>query len=302
MRTTRRLAAAAAIGALALSTMAAEGDGAVAPTVEATGTRAGGVVTVSGTATPGSGIGAESIEGFLTSFAEANVGNAGGINLQDAFIEQTDEGLVFTWKVESLAAPAAPEVVRYTWSFAVGEATFQLQAKSTNVASVTLADDPAGHVTHAGSSFQVRGNCVAEYMGTPVSNCPHIGWTDGAFNTADGTITMTIPFDFDERIQPGAVILENQTASASVAANYQAVASNNTTGSYINDWKQPYSVGLVVWGVAFPSDADPTKVKGGKPLTLNADGTFSGEIEVEDDETAFVRACTGFTCTVIPVA
>lgn len=301
MRTLRRITTATAVAALALTTVAADGTG-TAPSLDVTGSRAGNVVTFSGTAAGGADLGAQSINGLITDFQESNVGSAGQINLVDALMESTPDGINFTWLLDNLAAPPPPEGVRYTWSFAIDDATFQLQAKTTNLGSVTLADDPAGHVTNAGASFQVRGNCVAEYLGTPVANCPHIGWVEGAFNTSDNTVTMFVPYGFHEAIQPGVVVVEHQTASASVSANFQAVISNNTTGSQINAWAKPFSAGLVVYVSAASADTDLDKLKGGVPVELNEDGSFSGEIELEDDEVAFVRACTGFTCTAAMVA
>ncbi len=294
MQTVRRLATAAAVAALALSTVAAEGDP-TPPTLEVSGKVAGGVATVTGTAVAGEP-GRESVNGLPTSWADPTLGGHAGIELVDAFIEPVEDGLQFTWKVTDLHAPAPPEVVRYTWSFLIGEASFQLQAKTSNIASSTLYDDPAGHVTHAGSSFQVRGNCEAEWLGTPVSNCPHIGWIDGEFDTANGEIRTTLPYDFHELVVPGAVIVEHQTAGMSIAASAQAVASNSATSSFINGWTKPYVAGLGVFLVAAPADVDPSKVRGGTPLEVGEDGSFTGSIELEAGEAAFVRACSGFLC------
>ncbi len=299
MKTVRRLAAATAIAALALTSVAADGDP-VAPTVSATGKTVAGVTTVSGTAAAGTP-GVESVNGFVTDFAETNVSSQTGHRLTDAMISQDADGITFTWQVENLHAPAPPEGVRYTWSFLIGEASFQLQAKSTNVASITLADDPAGHVTNAGASFQVRGNCVAEYLGTPVANCPHIGWTDGAFDTANNQVTMTVPFGFHELIVPGAVIVENQTAGMSIAASYQAVANTSAISTFINDWSKPYVADLGVFLTVASKDLDIAKVKGGELLELGANGSFTGSIEVDADQQAYIRACTGFTCTTVAV-
>lgn len=300
MTIARRLATTACIAALAVSGLAAK-DGGSAPTLEAKGSIKGGVATVQGSARAGAP-GPGSVEGIVTDFAQADVSTQAGTQLTDALVEATDDGLTFTWQLANLSAAAPPEVVRYTWSFAIGEETFQLQAKTTNIASITLADDPAGHVTHAGASFQVRGNCVAQYQGTPVANCPHIGWTEGAFDTANDQVTMTVPWGFHELIEPGAVVVENQTAGMSIAASFQAVANTSNLSSFINEWTRPYVAGLGVFVATAPADTDPARVKGGKPLAVAKDGSFKGTVEVEPGDAVFVRACTGFTCTVKRVA
>ncbi|MFT5222889.1 MAG: hypothetical protein ACI867_001199 [Glaciecola sp.] len=292
----RQIGAGVAIAALAFSTVAAEGDPSPV-TLTATGSSSGGVTTVSGVATA-ENPGAESVAGFLTEFAD---GSALGLNLVDATIEQTETGLHFVWLVDNLAAPAPPELTRYNWSFSIDGETFQLQAKTSNLASVTLPDDPAGHVTNAGASFQVRGNCTDSYQGTPVAGCPHIGWVTGAFDTANNAITMDVPYGFHELIQPGAILVESQSAAMSISASGQAGVSNATISSYINDWGRPYSSGLTVSLVEAEADANPAKLRGGTQLELAEDGAFTGSIEVDSDLVAWVVACTGFTCTGIAI-
>lgn len=264
---------------------------------------AGTTATASGTAAFDGISPAASVGGTNTQFADPAVAGAAGIDLKDALIETLPEGagLRFTWKLASLPAQVPPEGVRYTWSFAVGQDLYQLQAKRTNVASVTVPDDPAGHVTAlaGGGFFQLRGNCTASYQGTPVSNCPHVAFLEGAFDTAAGTVTMDVPFgaDFAPSIVPGATIVANETAGMSVSAAFQAVISNATVSDFINGWK-PYFVG--------PQVAVTTGLDGGRPETasryvpavLAEDGTWTASTPIGSQHTQlFVRACEGTVCS-----
>ena len=285
----------AAVGLLASSALAAP----TGLTVDEV-TRTGDVVTAAGTAAFDGLTPATSVGGSNTAFAAPPVSGALGTDLTDALLETLPDGagLRFTWKLASLPAQVPPEGVRYTWSFAVGTATYQLQAKRTNVGSLTVADDPAGHALATDGFFQLRGNCVADTMGAPVANCPHLAFLEGAFNTAEGTVTMDVPFDteFAPAITSGAVIVENLTAGMSISAALQAGVSNTASSDFINGWK-PYYAGPQV---ALATSTATSNASSGSyvPAVLAEDGTWTGALDKRPatHSRLFVRSCEGTTC------
>jgi hypothetical protein len=290
----------ATAGLLASSALAAP----TATTVDSV-SRAGTTVTASGTALFDGLAPATSVGGTNTDFAQPAVSGAAGTDLKDALIETLPdaEGLRFTWKLASLPAQVLPEGVRYTWSFAVGNSRYQLQAKRTNVASITIPDDPAGHAAAlaAGGFFQLRGNCTANYMDTPVANCPHIAFLKGAFNTAAGTVTMDVPFASQAApdIKPGAVLVANDTAGMSISAAFQAFISNATISDFTNGWQPYYVGGQVAVATGLPTGkAETAKYT---PAVVDADGAWTGTVTgVPANHTQlFVRSCEGATsaCT-----
>lgn len=222
-----------------------------------------------------------------------------GVDLQKAFVTETDKGLVFTWKVRSLPASPPPEVTRYTWSFGIGDKTFQLQAKRSNAGSLTAIDDPQGHVTSAqAGAFQLRGNCAATYGGTPapVSNCPHLAFLTGAFDSAKGEVRMELPYGHPKakEVVPGAALVPVETAGMSISAAYQAAVSNTFVSTYINGW-DTYHVGRTVGvGVGLADDGEPASTV---QAVLDGDD-YAISFPVEGDaDTAFVRACQATTCS-----
>lgn len=259
--------------------------------------RTGTSVTASGTAVFDGVVDAVSVGGTNTDMPAAPAAGPAGVQLVDALIEPLPDaaGLRFIWKLESLPAQAPPEGTRYTWSFGVGDKTFQLQAKRTNIGSTTVLDDPAGHAAAMGESgfFQLRGNCTAEYMGTPVSSCPHIAFLSGAFNTADGTVTMDVPFGLEvaPEIAPGAVITEVQTAAMSITAAFQAGVSNANTSDFTNGW-EPYFVGGNVMVATGSATANPKALQY-KPTTLDGDSWTATVTSPLSHTTLYVRSCEG---------
>jgi hypothetical protein len=283
------LAATAALSATALASPSSAGVGSVS--------RSGSTVTASGTAAFGALTGPVSVGGTNTEFPQADVASAAGVDLVDARIGPlaNGSGLRFTWQLRHLPSVVPPEGARYTWSFKVGEAVFQLQAKRSNIASVTLPDDPAGHVAAAaaGSSFQLRGNCSDTYQGTvPLANCPHLRFLTGGFDPATDTVTMDVPFGAAPEIVRGAAIVEAQAATMSIAAGPQAVASTAAASDYTNGWTTYY---------AGPSVGLATGAASANPRTLNyaaaslQDGAWSGTLTKVPaaHTTLFVRTCQG---------
>ena len=262
---------------------------------------AGTKVTASGTALFDGVAPATSVGGTSTDFAGAPAGAAAGIELVDATIETLPDaaGLRFTWKLTSLPASPPPETTRYTWSFAAGGKTFQLQAKRTNMVGTTTVDDPAGHVGAMGKSgfFQLRGNCGADFNGAPISNCPHLAFVEGAFDAANKQVTMDVPFGLPAapEIAPGAVLTAVETAAMSISAALQAGVSNTYVSDFINGWR-PYFVGGGVGLATGSSTIDPAKLSY-TPATL-ADGAWTGTANVAKNATTLhVRSCEGTACS-----
>lgn len=162
-----------------------------------------------------------------------------GVDLTGFFAYQPDPAvpkLVFEWDVTGLPDTGSlPEAIRYTAPFRIGTTQWQLQAKLTNVASVTLIDDPAGHAREPGH-FQLRGNCTASWPQPPsnVGNCPHIAWLEGEFDVTEDVVRIELPIgaSFMPQLIPGAELRRNSSTNSTlvnISASYQAVASNATT-------------------------------------------------------------------------
>jgi hypothetical protein len=235
-----------------------------------------------------------------------------GVDLTGGFVSQPDPAnptLSFEWKVTNLPPPSSlPEAIRYTIPFKIntasGEKTYQLQAKYSNVASVTMADDPAGHGRAPGTFFQLRGNCVANYQGAPLANCPHVAWLTGSFNATTDTVRIDLPLgqSYAPDIAPGAVLLPNVVATTTISASYQAVASNATTtdealwGEEVTYTVPSTSVRL---GIA-PAGTNPDNVNFSKAATVNDSGSFTGSLDAPGPGSyeVFAKACFGSNCAV----
>ena len=313
MRRVRPLVALAIAGAMLLP-----GAATAAPSVSITGvTVTGDTGSVTGTATFDA-IGAQSVVTEESSFQSGNVGGtpageAAGLGLTNATITPITGGLRFTWHLSSMPAQVPPEGVRYNWAFKIGTRIYQLQAKRTNMASVTTLEDPMGHVNQLRNQkefFQLRGACVDNYTGTPspVAGCYHLAWLDGAFNIEQKTVTMDLPYETRDSIgrlvapdfKPGAVLVDNGgegSAGMVIAASFQAVISNTIVSRYINGIA-PYYVGPnISLGVAAPNQ-EPSAVDYKTQAVLNG-STFTGTVSglSANKNTVFVRACNGTECS-----
>lgn len=86
-----------------------------------------------------------------------------GLDATEIAIRQPDPfnpEVEFTIRVTELNAQPAPEVIRYLWQFTVGGEEFWIQAKTSDVSTVTaFSDDPQGTLTHIPGSFRLRGDC-----------------------------------------------------------------------------------------------------------------------------------------------
>lgn len=272
------------------------------PSLDATATRTGDTVTVTGIADLPSP-GRTDVGAFITGFSEPDIGTAVGIDLVGASIEPIDGGLRFYWEMSSLPPDVPPEAVRYNWAFSTPDGqVFQLQAKRTNLASVTTVEDPAGHVLQApeGEYFQLRGNCQAAYLGTPMNGCYHLAFLEGGVDADAGEVWMDLPFRARDGI--GRLVAESfvsgtriqastdRSAGMSIAASLQAVVSNTATSQYAAYWT-PYYTGPAVEVAVGPANAAIDGLSFA-PATLAEDGSFAGAVTGEGD-TAFVRGCYG---------
>ena len=285
---------------------------------ELTGVSAGGgagTVDISGTASFG---GQAPVQ-----IAEDSVGDGpvnpdraheDGVDLTAASIYQPnpdDPTLVFEWDVTNLPAGGRPEAVRYTFPFRIGNKSFQPQAKLTNVASITMLDDPAGHARLPGDHFQLRGNCVPNYPveQSPLANCPHVAWLDGQFDPANNTIRLYMPIGaaFAPEVVPGARLDREVVATTTIVAAYQAVVSNaDTSDEALWEEGKSYTVPQkqVSLGVA-PAGTPPDQVAFTEPAALDEGDAFSGSVDTSGlgpgAYEVFVRACFGSNCDVATV-
>ena len=307
MRASRMVRAAAAMSLVA--GLAAMPAGAAPSLSIASAVRNGATATVSGTAAFAPITEAQSVEGTDTDFADLAVAQAAGIDLTEAKIQPLADGsgLKFIWQLSSMPAQVPPEGIRYTWSFRIGETQYQLQAKRTNLVSITTAEDPVGHAKQAtvGDYFQLRGACVASYEGTPTAGCYHLAFLKGQFDPAAKTVTVELPYQTRDAIgrqvapdfKPGALLEENLTANMSIVAAAQAVIGNTTTSDYITGWN-PYYVGPRVDLAVGPANASPDSLSFTTPASLS-DGTFSGTVSglTGAATTVFARGCNGTECS-----
>lgn len=224
-----------------------------------------------------------------------------GLDLQDALIAPLDNGLRFIWQLSSPIEVIPPEGLRYNWSFTVGGQNYQLQAKVTNMASLTTTEAPEAHVQQLASGkafFQLRGRCTPAYLGTPVAGCFHLGFLDGNFDMENGRITMDLPYGMGiaPDVVRGVTIVEAQSAGMSISASLQAVVSNATISAYINGWGQYVTVPTVAAN-RVSAATDPAFATYDDPMTLAEDGTFSGLVDGAGSK-VIARACHGARCSI----
>lgn len=266
--------------------------------------RDGDVVEITGTADlgePGRTCAVADGDGFPTALAHADAADALGLDLVDACMERTEDGLRFIWVMGSpLPEQVPPEAVRYNWAFQAGEQTIQLQAKRTNVANSTTAEDPIGHAQHLAQGdvgwFQVRGACVTAYLGTPVAGCYHLDFVEGGFDHAAGEVWMELPFNprddkgrpYAPDFQEGATIIESASAGMSIAASGQAGVSNTSTSAFINGWAQYCTVDAVLAGLGGATGVTPSV-----PVDVAEDNSFVTTLTGAGSH-AHVAACSGF--------
>lgn len=227
-----------------------------------------------------------------------------GVDLTGGYISQPDATtpeLVFEFDVTGLPDTGSlPEVIRYGFPFTVGTGNFMIQAKFTNLVATTTVDDPAGHATHAGASFQLRGNCGVLVA---INNCGHVGWLEGEWDVEDSAVRVTMPLgsSLAPQLVPGATIAENpDSLGGDIVASYQAyVSTAETQDSAV--WEE---------GTTYTVPARTVRlgiVPAGAPAQFTVDGTvaangsdFSGSLTTEGlapgDHDVWVEACFGTNC------
>ena len=240
------------------------------------------------------------------------VGEAAGLKLTDATITPITGGLRFTWHVASLPEQTPPEGVRYNWAFKIGSKLYQLQAKRTNLLSLTTAENPVGHVQQAAAQknfFQLRGACVDAYEGAPANGCYHLAFLNGSFDVPNKRVSIDLPFETRDSIgrlvapdfKPGAVLEDNggtSTGGSVISAGFQAVLSFNAyMANSINGIAKYYVGPSVALGVAAPGQ-DPSTITYSAPAALTG-STFTGNVSglTSSKNTVYVRACNGTECS-----
>jgi hypothetical protein len=246
---------------------------------------------------------------------EPGASGTAGIDLTQATIRQPEAALPYlelTWKVASMPTPdttpgAPPETIWYVLNFNANNKAFRVQAKTSNVASTTVADDPTGGATHAGRAFQLRGNCAVVVA---VNNCGHLAWLDGTFDQPNKQVQVRIPLDLANAadLRPGVTITPTNasTGAPNIYAAYNVGVTQFSPVSMADgaDWFSDTEgvagytipVSTVRLGVA-PAGTDPGAVTYNVAATLAADGSFTGSLgNVPAGSEVFARSCFGTSC------
>ncbi|HYH27744.1 MAG TPA: plastocyanin/azurin family copper-binding protein [Actinomycetota bacterium] len=246
----------------------------------------------------------------------ADLADDTGVDLLSAHAYQPDPNrgeLIFEWKLTGLPASGSlPEAIRYTIPFKIGSNQYQIQAKLTNNASLTLVDDPAGHVANSGKAFQLRGNCTTNWNGTGSANCPHISWLSGQFDAANKTVRVRVPLGITPDFAPGKALVRNDSSNAGlnlISASYQAVVTlAGTTGdemTFGSDELESFSYAIpskqVRLGIA-PAGTDPASVAYTGSATVGQNGAFTGTLPIAGlaagSYDVYAEACFAAKCAV----
>lgn len=204
-----------------------------------------------------------------------------------------DPTLEFSIPLAELNFQPLPEAIRYLWQFSVGGEEFWIQAKTSDVSTVTaFSDDPQGSLTHIPGSFRLRGNCGEVGL---VATCVHLAWLDGVFDTGRNEVRINLPLDLfaAPEITRGASIDPEDGMTASIQA---VVSSDATSDTVFQDIAyeiggKTVRVGIVPAGSppAFTTDA-----------TVAFDNTFSASLDVSDlapgDYDVWTEACFATNC------
>lgn len=212
-------------------------------------------------------------------------------------------GVEFIIRVTDLQAPPPQEIIRYLWDFRVDGEVFRIQAKSSDVGSTMVVDDPVGAVEHINGAFRLRGNCAVLVA---VSNCEHVMWIDGVFDVENDEIRMTVPLNdpLAPAFRPGAVITPEEGAG-DMTASIQVGVSNNATSDNVDAFGS-YTIprGTISYGLE-PAGTDPGDVTFGietGPSFLGDGGDFGTEVDVSSLAPGayelFVRACFTTNCAI----
>lgn len=231
--------------------------------------------------------------------AEPGLAAAAGVDLTGAATYRPDPSipsLFLEWRVADLPSTGSlPEGVRYVLPFRIGEEIFVVQAKLTNATGPTVAEDPRGHGTHAGRSFQLRGDCQT----APFANCHHLAWLNGSFDTLNDLVRVKVPLGVTPAFAPGAVLDPlDESGPAQIRAGFQV----GPDGAEVADtaaWEGPRPIAAsgVLLGIA-PSGTPPGDVAFDTEAHVD-DGGFAGALTAPGPGTwdVWARACFGANCT-----
>lgn len=155
----------------------------------------------------------------------APLGDPLGQDLTGASISSDGKNVNFIMTLNSLPATGGvPEISRYTWDFHVNGEYTEIDGKFTNY-SRGVCDPTAGSCPPPRDPgmqpFFVRGNCSL-VEGTNVQTCEEIGVVQGVFDTAAGTITVSVPMEMigakkGTKITPGTNIFGGSISAAPAA-------------------------------------------------------------------------------------
>jgi plastocyanin len=247
--------------------------------------------------------------------AAAGLGDETGVDMVKATAYRPNPdsaSIFFEWHLTGLPdSGSLPEAVRYTIPFKIGTAQFQLQAKLSNVASVTVVDDPPGHPGHVGNAFQLRGNCLANWPQpqVPLANCPHLAWLGGSFDPATDVVRIKVPIGIRPEFAPGAALQRNVSTNTSlvrISATYQAVASSGTTTGDEAEWGTDddtftYRIPGKTVSLGIATAGTPQSgVSFGTAATVGASGDFTGSLSTAGlapgSYDVWARSCFGTNC------
>ncbi|HEX9824552.1 MAG TPA: hypothetical protein VGB51_09210 [Actinomycetota bacterium] len=245
-----------------------------------------------------------------------DLGDETGVDLVAARLYQPNANvpeLVVEWELTGLPpSGGVPEGTRYSLPFKVGTKEFQVQAKFSNLASITTSDDPPGHVTHVGATFQLRGNCTTSWNGSGVAYCYHLAWLTGEFVPAQKVVRVRLPLGSSAApdIAPGASLVRNTSTNANlnaVLAGYQAVVAlsptTNDEASFGPEEEETYTFVVpkktVALGIA-PAGTPVGSVTFGTNAAVAADSSFSGSVStaglVPGSYDVWAKACFAGNC------
>ena len=228
-----------------------------------------------------------------------------GVDLTGARVFQPDPeipSLFVDWRVADLSSAPPPEAIRYTLPFRIGEATFRIQAKRSNLAGATLAEDPEGHAEHAGYSFQLLDSCSAG----PGGGCSHVAWLTGAVDPENDLIRVKVPLGAAPELAPGAVLERaegSDPALTRIRAGYETAVEAGTPTADEAEWGNDdpefaYRIPVpeVLLGIA-PAGTPESEVTFDATATVGG-GSFSGSIAAPGPGSwdVWVRACFGTNC------
>jgi len=277
-----------------------------------TATASGGLVEVSGHAGFRGNSGKALLSEDATGDAPVPAPQA-GLDMVGARVFQPDpyaDQLAFEFHTSDLPEPrgSVPEGVRYVWGFTTGSGptlkTYLLQAKLTNVASSTLADEQEGHVTNAGAAFQLRGNCALISVGGVgvTNNCAHIAWLTGHLDPVRNVVRVFLPMgaSYTQEISAGATLKPFDYAGGVIYVTPQAVLSQATVYDLV-EWlaEDAYQVPSREAFIGIAPAGTPAGEVTYDALALDANDDFSASLAGGAGDAVYLKSCFEGRCEVV---